>query len=151
MLDTRLIVDLDPHIVLPTLARIEPLRGQRMRVAVHQRISEIDVIQPVVLHGSVSQICHLILNADERLSQGYDDWRVPNIHELETIRDFDAQAQRLAGNSVFILQARRIAYFSSTTIPSQPGRVFGLNAGSRVEYQKNDPTLHVRPVRTVIP
>ena len=79
----------------------------------------------------------------------YDDWRVPNIRELETIRDFDAQAQRLAGNSVFILQARRIAYFSSTTLPSQPGRVFGLNAGARVEYQKNDPTLHVRPVRTV--
>ena len=79
----------------------------------------------------------------------YDDWRVPNIHELETIRDFEAQAQRLAGNTVFVLQARRIAYFSSTTLPSQPGRVFGLNAGSRVEYQKNDPTLHVRPVRTV--
>ena len=79
----------------------------------------------------------------------YDDWRVPNIRELETIRDYDAQAQRLAGNSVFVLQSRRIAYFSSTTLPSQPGRVFGLNAGARVAYLKNNPTLHVRPVRTV--
>jgi hypothetical protein len=75
----------------------------------------------------------------------YDDWRMPNIREVETIRDYTLVGQNLAGP----LQARRAAYFSSTTVPTKPSRVFGFSMHSRSRREKNNPILHVRPVRTV--
>jgi hypothetical protein len=87
-----------------------------------------------------------ILDGDEDNIK-YDDWRMPNIRELETIRDYNRIAQNLAGP----LQARRANYFSSTTVPSKPSHVFGFlgNTAARIEIQKNNPLYHVRPVRTV--
>ena len=87
-----------------------------------------------------------ILDGDEDNIK-YDDWRMPNIRELETIRDYNAITQNLAGP----LQARRANYFSSTTVPSKPSHVFGFlgNTATRIEIQKNNPLYHVRPVRTV--
>jgi hypothetical protein len=77
----------------------------------------------------------------------YDDWRMPNIRELETIRDHTLAGQTLAGP----LQARRAAYWSSTTVPSKPSRAFGFLTHARIAIRKNDVQYHVRPVRTVAP
>jgi hypothetical protein len=84
-----------------------------------------------------------ILDGDENNIK-YDDWRMPNIRELETIRDYNRVGQYLGGP----LQARRAAYWSSTTVPSKPSHAFGFLTHARITIQKNNPLYHVRPVRT---
>ena len=74
----------------------------------------------------------------------YSDWRMPNIREMDSVRDYNLIGQNLAGP----LQARRARYYSSTTVPSKPSHVYGY-ISSRITMPKNSVHYHVRPVRTV--
>ena len=74
----------------------------------------------------------------------YSDWHMPNIREMDSVRDYNLIGQNLAGP----LQARRARYYSSTTVPSKPSHVYGY-ISSRITMPKNSVHYHVRPVRTV--
>ncbi len=82
--------------------------------------------------------------------EGYTDWRVPTLAELNTIVDFSAPGCKTGGPCINPIFGPTLAddYWSATTNSDEPARGFGVNFSNGQNFWvSKTAALHVRAVR----
>jgi hypothetical protein len=96
--------------------------------------------------GSDNVQWHIALAYRENLSfAGHDDWRLPNVRELQSIVDYG----RVGPSIDPVFGAFAVAYWSSTSGASNPDRVWDVNFnGGYGSYNDKLGHFYVRAVRS---
>lgn len=85
---------------------------------------------------------------DENEFAGFEDWRLPNIHELSSIIDFGRHNPAI--DPIFEATQLADAYWSSTTYHPTPSINFTVDFWSGfASHTTKDKFLYIRPVRTL--
>jgi hypothetical protein len=104
-----------------------------------------DIIQKPVKWGDALSTIHRI-NAEKHF--GFNDWRLPNIRELESLTDMTVHSPAVAARKWFF--SVQSFYWSSTTSVYDPSYAWTLYTedGNIGVGFKNGADFHVWPVRT---
>lgn len=80
---------------------------------------------------------------------GYDNWRMPNVRELQSLIDFGAYDPALPGDHPFTNVQTSAPYWSSTTSMPHSAQAWsvGMLNGNVRRYNKASSLFHVWPVR----
>lgn len=100
---------------------------------------------PVTWHQALSAVAEW----NDKPEQPYNDWRLPNIRELESLTDMAIHSPAIMGRRLFA--SIRDFYWSSTTSTYDPTYAWTLytqDGNIGVEFKKS-PEFHVWPVRDI--